>query len=174
MTEIKLTLDDPTVSARALRYVVEEYLAKKHAEGMVGSGSMAPLLDQIADSIEEQVKPAIEEPKEFGSIVRAGYDAHTDRVLWVRTPGGWYAEESAGFHAYFPGLHNPEVLRVGIGETEDDPAVDQAYGNGQYVGWGEALAAASRKLRTLRAEAITSERKNAYDVAIRTVEEMQP
>jgi hypothetical protein len=30
------------------------------------------------------------------------------------------------------------------------------------------------KLRTLRSEAITSERKNAYDTAIRTVEELQP
>jgi hypothetical protein len=162
VTEIKLTLDDAQADLTLLR------------EAVVGYGNQSQiraLLTRLALSIEEQVKPAIEEPKEFGSIVRAGYDEHTDRVLWVRTPGGWYAEESAGFHAYFPGLHNPEVLRVGIGERLDvAPEETEKYNLGRSDLAYDVLT----KLRTLRAEAITSERKNAYDVAIATVEGLQP
>jgi len=88
------------------------------------------ILQQIADSIEEQVKPAIEEPEEFGSVVRAGVDAISDRVLWVNSASGyWFSETSR--RADFPDLYHPEVLRVGIGGTwlievatppaEDDP-----------------------------------------------------
>jgi len=141
-------------------------------EGAVQSKA---LIDELRDQLREQVKPAVEQPTEFGSIVRAGLDGLSDRVLWQRwARGGWQSEEGA-FVASFDFLDHPEVLRVGIGEPpEQDPALDQAYGNGQYAGWGEALSAASRKLRTIRAEVITSERKSAYDTAIRTVEELQP
>ena len=46
-------------------------------------------LAELADSIEEQVKPAIEEPTEFGSIIRAWHPDDPKGVtadLWQRSP----------------------------------------------------------------------------------------
>lgn len=62
MTEIQLTLKKPAQTIEALRYVAREYLDKVRAEGMVGPGVMYPIVQALADSIEEQVKPAVEEP----------------------------------------------------------------------------------------------------------------
>lgn len=71
-------------------------------------------LEKRADSIEEQV-PTVEEPTEFGSIVRAGYDERSDRILWQRgSKGGWTGEDG-GYVASFDWLYRPEVLRVGVG-----------------------------------------------------------
>lgn len=106
-------------------------------------------LDNMADDMEAQLKPAVEEPKAFGSIVRAGYDEHTDRVLWVRAGRGWFAETEHGFHSSFAGLHNPEVLRVGIGEPGDEEwaaakyeattALADAYSRGYHEGFESNL-----------------------------------
>lgn len=73
-----------------------------------------PLDDAGNPWVEEQVKPVVEEPKEFGSIVRAGQDEYSNRVLWCRTrKGAWFSEEGAAVGSY-SFLDKPEVLRVGI------------------------------------------------------------
>jgi hypothetical protein len=51
---------------------------------------------------------------------------------------------------------------------------DEAFEAGWEKGFQSATSDMLGLLRILRAGAITSERKNAYDVAIRTVEELQP
>jgi hypothetical protein len=150
-----ITREDAARDSRALRSI----LASLGAVGVSTSASVQ--LTELAESIEEQVKPAVEEPKEFGSVVRAGYDEHTDRVLWVRASGGWYADAKHGFHATFAGLHDPEVLRVGIGGEGQV----EAYGKGR----DDFATAVRRDVSALRAEAITSERKDAYDKALATV-----
>ena len=72
-------------------------------------------LDLMADDMEGHLKPAIEEPQDFGSVVRAGIDGFSDRVLWLRSASGyWFSEESR--RATFSDFHEPEVLRVGVGE----------------------------------------------------------
>jgi hypothetical protein len=169
-----ITREDPERDLNALRAAIEKFRYPDEVEAV-----QLQHVQELADSIEEQVKPIVKDPEAFGSIVRAGYDEHTDRVLWVRTPRGWYAETDHGYHAYFAGLHEPEVLRVGIGEPgakskEALAAYDQGYGNGQYAGFSQALEAADEKLRQFRAEAITSERKSAYDTAIAVIEGLQP
>ncbi len=74
MTEIKLQLDDPAEFAR---------YARAHASQIPGAWrGRADQYLSIAEQIEEQVKPAIEEPTEFGSIVRAG--RCIDVAVWRR------------------------------------------------------------------------------------------
>jgi hypothetical protein len=115
VTEIKLTLDDPAKTVALLRDA-------SAAAGSSGSNHTAGMhVRWLADFIEEQVKPAVEQPTEFGSIVRAGLDGLSDRVLWQRwAKGGWQSEEGA-FVASFDVLDHPEVLRVGIGATTPKP-----------------------------------------------------
>lgn len=130
--------DDLVITEPTVHLCWNDYAIRGAVQALRTAG-----LDAMADDMEAHLKPAIEEPKEFGSVVRAGFDAHTDRVLWVRTPGGWYAEEKHGFHAFFAGLHDPEVLRVGIGdspEAEYHRGYEAGYGEG--VNWG---LAANRK-----------------------------
>lgn len=85
-----------------------------------------------ADSIEEQVKPTIAEPTEFGSIIRAGLDGVSDRVLWQRGPkGGWTSEEGA-YVGSFDWLDHPEVLRIGVGEAQPLAEWETELLNTQY------------------------------------------
>jgi hypothetical protein len=72
------------------------------------------------------------------------------------------------------------VLRVGIGETVEDelsrslrpdPA---AYKAGQRLGGATMKGKVCAALKQKRAEAITGERRDAYDVAISMVQEIQP
>lgn len=121
------------------------------------------VLEEITDSIEEQVKPAIEEPKEFGSIVRAGIDGVSDRVLWVRSASGyWFSAYSQ--RATFGDFHEPEVLRVGIGD-DSQAAQDDAYLCGRRD-FGSRLR---KELVQLASSAVTAPEKRCYDTVIAKV-----
>ena len=124
-------------------------------------------LRELADSIEEQVKPAIEDPMAFGSLVRARSYGPLS-MLWQRSPenGKHYWESDTGAVEVWSALTDVLVLRVGIGE-ESGPAYWAA-------GFNAAKQAINGGLRTLRSEAITSERQSAYDRALEAVEEMRP
>jgi len=79
-------------------------------------GGLGGEFEKVADDIEEQVKPAIDEPPGWGSVVLGRSDHQAKRVRWVRAaPGpGWYSEHGA-FVGGFQMLFDVEVLRVGIG-----------------------------------------------------------
>jgi hypothetical protein len=121
MTEIKLTLDDLKDDGEH----VEVWNLREHADvlGRKGFSWVASLVRNIANQIEEQVKPVVEEPEEFASVVRAGIDGLSDRVLWQRSASGyWFSETSR--RAWWPNLYHPEVLRVGLGD-EYSPSLQQ-------------------------------------------------
>jgi len=146
---------------------------KKYADSAwaaIAEHARAKGYEWIAQSIEEQVKPAIEEPKEFGSIVRAGVDGLSDRVLWQRLcTGGWQSEEGASI-ASFGWLDHPEVLRVGIGTTQD--AVGESYLEGRRKGAEVVVARGIRVLEAYHKGALTAERKDAYQNAINVLREL--
>jgi hypothetical protein len=106
MTEITLKLDDPAKTAALLR----------DASAAAGSGGCNHTAGMharwLAEQIEEQVKPTVEEPQEFASVVmdRSG-------KLWVRLgatqPLPWGSGEAMRDWAHLDAV---EVLRVGIGE----------------------------------------------------------
>jgi hypothetical protein len=96
--------------------VVRDALAVlREIGGGVDEGATARLRE-LADSIEEQVKPAIEEPTEFGSVVRA---TNSDKLYVLADPTDpgtpWCGAD--GFWHTWLGLGPVEVLRVGIGDA---------------------------------------------------------
>ena len=82
------------------------------------------------------------------------------------------------YRVSFSDLHDPEVLRVGIGEASDGDAKSVVFKNGWDHGHKQGVedfkAKAITQLRALRAVAITAERKDAYDKAVAVVKEIQP
>ena len=110
MTEYTITRKDAERDLNALRAVLSGFPVSV-------SSSVVPALRELVEAIEEQVKPAVEEPSEFGSIVRAGVDGLSDRVLWQRGPKKWHSE-TGDLVACFKWLDHPEILRVGIGEPQ--------------------------------------------------------
>lgn len=81
--------------------------------------------------VEEQVKPAVEEPELFGSIAQAWHPSEDPRGtppdLWQMSPtnsqlppvnGKHYWENRNGVIEVWSNLQHPEVLRVGIGEPD--------------------------------------------------------
>jgi hypothetical protein len=122
----------------------------------------------IAESIEEQVKPAIEEPTEFGSLVRARSFGPLS-MLWQRSPvnGKHYWESENGAVDVWSELTDVEVLRVGIGEN-DDFAVGEAF----TAGVRNTVARGTRVLKGFRDQALTAERKDAYQNAINVLREL--
>jgi len=120
----------------------------------------------IAAQIEEQVKPAVEEPEDFGSIVQAWHPSEdpsgTPPDLWQRSPmnGKHYWENRNGVCEVWSDLVHPQVLRVGIGEDHSD-----SYNMGR-TDFAEAMR---RDISALRAAAVGAERKNAYDNALATI-----
>jgi hypothetical protein len=143
-----------------------------------------------ADSIEEQLKPVIEEPTEFGSIVRAGspQDAPaTEFDLWTPTPRRkHYWMSQSGLCEVWSELTDVEVLRVGIGDALPTTAAElgrmsvaahiqkRAEEHACAKGAERAKTVHLMRLRDLRAGAISAERKDAYDKAICAVEEPLP
>lgn len=129
----------------------------------------------IADSIEEQVKSAIPEPIAFASVVRDETGARFVRVgALIKQP--WRSGEE---RRSWDELDVAEVLRIGVGEPGGKSkkalsAYDEGYGNGQYAGFSQALESVAGKVSALRSEAITAERKNAYEVVLDILAEMQP
>lgn len=132
-------------------------------------------LDLMAEDVEAQFpKPAVDEPEQFGSIVRAKspQDPQAD-LLWTPTPRRrHYWMSVSGLCEVWSELTEVEVLRVGVGEL---PSKSQkaAQDNDAYLqGYGDFAAKVRRDLSALRAEAIGAERKDAYDKAIEVVESL--
>jgi hypothetical protein len=113
--EIKLQVGSPHVLRDHLRAAVS-YFGD-------GSNIKHTLQDALAQ-IDEQVKPAVEEPLEFGSVVRAWHPRENDDAvaadLWQHSPmsGKHYWENCNGVIEIWSDLVRPEVLRIGIGEPE--------------------------------------------------------
>lgn len=135
-----------------------------------GESVLANLLRDLRDSIEEQVKPAIDEPQEFTSVVRA--TSHGEPMLWQKTPmhGKHYWESETGAVEVWSELTDVEVLRVGLGEAPDN----ESYRKGFEFGMREMNTQIHLRHLEQLAESITSERKNALEKAIQTVEELAP
>lgn len=161
MGEIKMNDADLREIASALRYLEGHEDADRAKRIMWG---------QIAGSIEEQVKPAVEEPTEFGSIMLAHF-VNGKALRWVRLPDSWVSE-LGGFTAPGANFKIVEVLRVGIGA---DAVAPEGFDHAAYtMGVERAGAVHLLRLRDLRASANSAERKDAYDKAIRAVEEPLP
>jgi hypothetical protein len=166
MTEIKLTLDDPAQTVELL------HNAARHAGGTGWDHKSAQHTDwlarQITAAIEQQATPAIDEPTEFGSMVRAPWSGKD--ILWVRwLHSSWLSE--TGVTTAWSQLHNPEVLRVGIGE----PVADQdSFSRGVLEGQRYVCIQATVGLGQLLADAITAERKGGLQRAIELIERLQP
>lgn len=130
---IQLTLDDPRVLMRALELAVER-LAQTPMQ------VAAQILTHLRDSIEEQVKPAVEEPFEFGSVVSTRTDGLFVRLgAAMALPWG-----NGGALRTWDQLDVVEVLRVGIGEPSNEQqaaakyettvALGEAYSRGYHEG----------------------------------------
>lgn len=85
----------------------------------------ADAIQKRADSIEEQVKPTVPEPDQFGSIVRATCGPGLVGILWQHSPmqGKHYWESETGAVEVWPELTDVEVLRIGVGEADDGAAL---------------------------------------------------
>jgi len=161
-----MSTEEASLGLATTRELIVELAAR--AEVATTIGEMWPGYSTVGGyAIEEQVKPAVEEPTEFGSIVRA-LGPYGKSMLWQKTPekGKHYWESETGVVEVWPDLQDPEVLRGGVAESGDSYDYKQ--------GVNDTVIQAVARLRTLRAEAITSERKSAYDCAISTVEELRP
>lgn len=103
----------------------------RRAAEMAGLGTNVwNTLTDAAEQIEKQVKPAIEEPKEFGSIVRAISGPSVYGTLWQMAPGHGehYWQDAHGCVEVWSELTDVEVLRVGLGPeplAERDPLNEQ-------------------------------------------------
>lgn len=199
MTDITITLPDPAQTVELLHNAARhaggtgwDHKSAQHTDW---------LARQITAAIEEQVKPAVDDLP-AGSLIRARvtrwssaaeWPDDTSNVIMRRSADGYWnatdGDPSAPF-AVVPSRTDhitiTEVLRVGIGEpvnvhefmTEAGFTPSPSQDASEKKGWLDGHKTAKRvilaNLRQLRAEAITSERKNAYDVAIATVEGLQP
>jgi hypothetical protein len=162
MPQITINLEDPAKTIELLKR------AAKYAGSDGWNTQSSQHADLIARQIEEQVKPAIKEPLDFATVVRVNTGAMFVRVgAMERHP--WVSGECA---RSWDELDVVEVLRVGIGDDPGDVAPEET--SDYMYGAQDTISAIHGKLQLLRSEAITSERKQAYDVAIRTVEELQP
>lgn len=151
-----ITREDPELDLDALRDVIDNT-----GPGYGSHPRIFEVLRDLADSIEEQVKPVVEEPQEFASVVRAGFDSRSDRTLWVRGhKGGWQSDDGA-FTAIWQSLHEPEVLRVGTGDPR------QEYADAFNAGSAAKAEGIRARLRGLRAVAITAPEQEQLDKAIR-------
>lgn len=120
---------------------------------------------RVAEEIRAQIpKPPVPEPAEWGSVVRAfvcgGY-----AEPWVRTADGQFSgwSNKHGTMVDWHKLCEPEVLRVGIGLRQDDSVA--AYSKGR-----EDFANAMRRdVSGLLADAITAERRDAYDKVLASI-----
>lgn len=162
MSEIKMNDPDLREIASALRYLEgrgEECSSNRRKWG------------QIAASIEEQVKPVVKEPTELFSVIRASdMEGRTFNAVRVYEGAKKPWNSGAAWYGWWE-LKDPEVLRVGIGER---PEVAPEDTEDYAAGVSDTRDKALRWLRQLRAEAITAERKNAYEYAIKLFEELQP
>jgi hypothetical protein len=127
-------------------YELDDALVRKFLDGATFSG------DELEIALRSQLpKPPVEEPADFGSVVRASW-GDNDRCLWIRRNGVNCWEDAAGLNASWSYLSDVEVLRVGVdgvrpltaadlsrmsiaanaannGEAKADPYNDQEWSN---------------------------------------------
>lgn len=159
-----LSLDEIGTACKALRKGLSGILTDPQSDD-AGALPTSPSPEVGVATSPPASSPATEDPQEFGSVVRAGYDEHTDRVLWVRAYGGWHAATRHGYHASFAGLHNPEVLRIGVGADGNG----QAYQNGRIQGESHLRAVLLEQITALRDRAITGAEKYQLGLALDAV-----
>lgn len=133
--------------------------------------------EKVADDIEAQVNPAVEEPAEWGSLVLASSATCHNRVGWMRVfpSHKHYWENADGVTEAWTDLHRPEVLRVGIGEPVHefmtsagfDPTSpqDAAYTKGA----ADFAAKVRREVSALRSTVVTGPEKRTCDDALALV-----
>lgn len=107
-----------------------------------------------------------EELIEFGSVVLAGIDGLSDRVLWCKSASAyWFSEESR--RAQWIDFHEPEVLRIGVGAEKANLDEAIAYSSGYDKGADDMASMIRARIRSLRAVAITAPEQAQLDKAIR-------
>lgn len=162
MTEYTINLGSGRAAATAIRNL---------AELESDEGTKAAVLS-IASQLEEQVKPAIEEPLAFGSVVKVRYG-----TLYVRLGAALALPWGSGEQLRsWDQLDVVEVLRIGIGEAIR-PAVgdvEPEYTEDYEAGFSAAVYKVRGCLQLLMVEAITSERKSALDKAYAAVGDLTP
>lgn len=81
---------------------------------------------RVARQVAEQMPiPAVAEPAEFGSVIRARMDEVEPLELWQRHGGGTaWISESGAYVGGFSMLRDVVVLRVGLGGTNTIKAAD--------------------------------------------------
>jgi len=169
MTDYTITRDDGAADVFAL----QDALNVLKASAFWDSPTAKRLLD-LRRSIEEQVKPAVEEPEGFGSIVRAVCLGGSEHQLWQRSYGDskHYWESETGVVDVWSDLTDVEVLRVGIGDARGDvlPESTEDY----RAGVEDFRAKMLDTLQLKRSEALTAERQNAYDVMTGLITRLLP
>lgn len=138
----------------ALQFPVDAAHCNLIADQLVAAG-----FHELARQLRIAVKqPRVAEPEDFGSVVMAGIDGLSDRVLWLRSASGyWFSETSR--RATFSDFHEPEVLRVGVGD-------EAAYNNGV----SDTVSALVARLLEKHANTDVTLKRAAYREAIKTVE----
>lgn len=148
--------EDPQRDLSALRNAVAFYLVK-----LGDCHPVSVVLQEIADSIEEQVKPLVEEPTEPWSVIFANVPCShgiEPRQL-VLTSVGWIDAAGNGW-GDFSSFSDVEVLRVGIGQDQS-----AAYNEG-----GEDFAEGVRQdISALRSSTSLVVEQRAYDKALAAV-----
>ena len=148
-------------------HVLRDHIAEAivgYSQGSNIRHTLEDLLAQVAD----QLPTHTEEPEGFGSIVRARSRSKLT-MLGHPSPlnGRHYWESESGAVEVWSELTDVEVLRVGVGGSSEAEFAEA------YLEGGRHLASKIHfRLTELLSEAITSERKNAYEKAIQAVEEL--
>lgn len=158
MSEIKLDTE---------KHDIDDLIRYLHGDHHMGVHDRWQL---VKDIVAQMPKPAVKEPAEFGSVVRASNDGINLR-LWTPAPylGEHYWMAETRMYEVWSELTDVEVLRVGL-----DGATSESYRKGFEFGLREMNTQAHQKIRALLADAITGERKNAFEKAIQAVEELAP
>lgn len=126
---------------------------------------------RVAEEIREQIpKPVIEEPLEFGSLIRAEAPHHY-RALWTPSPtsGDHYWMSEKGYVEVWSELTDVEVLRVGL--HDPDP---NSYDDGVLEGKREMNTAIHGRVISLLEGTLLKERATAYEHVLKAVEELAP
>jgi hypothetical protein len=154
-----ITREDPERDLRALRAVLSGFPVSI-------SSSAIPALQELADSIEEQVIP----PEPSGDVVVFFTLGHPRAGVAYCPDGGlWDGDSEAGLTwAEIAGKGKAE--EVMLYRRVEYPEVD-IYGSDSYkTGCVDTIDRLQKHLIQLRSSAITAERQDAYDKAIEAVE----
>ena len=114
-----ITREDGITDALAVQEAIN-LLIEDHPNDKL---SIIARLRELRDSIEEQVKPAIEEPKENFTVIRA-VPAFDDRPRELVLLDGHWCDLDANPCGDWESFTGVKVLRVGIGENHLKPFFD--------------------------------------------------